>query len=68
MTLLAELTFLGDQSQWSEDVAWLAENRAWDALGHLATRIRWLHVYLEETRGNRGVLARIQLDIAGQDL
>ena len=68
MTIIAQLTFLGDQSQWSEDVVWLAENRAWDTVGHLATRIRWLHVYLEETRGARDVLARIQLDIAGQDL
>lgn len=68
MTISAPLSFLGDPFQWSEDVVWLTEHRAGEALGHLGTRIRWLHVYLEKAPGNRGVLARIQLDIAGQDL
>ena len=68
MTISAPLTFLGDQSQWSEDLVWITENRASDALSHLAKRIRWLHVYLEKAPGNRGVLARIQLDVVGQGL
>lgn len=68
MTTTAPLTFLGDQSLWSEDVVWLTRNRAWYSLGHLAPRIRWLHIYLEEAPGDRGVLARIQLDTAGQEL
>jgi hypothetical protein len=68
MNTTAPLTFLGDQSLWSEDVVWLTENRAWYVLGHLTPRIRWLHVYVEEAPGGSGVLARIQLDLAGQDL
>jgi hypothetical protein len=68
MNLNAPLTYLGDQSLWSEDVTWLAENRAWYALGHLAPRIRWMHLYLEESPVGDGVLVRIQLDLAGHEL
>jgi hypothetical protein len=65
----AALSFLGDSTLWSEDVTWLAENRARYALGHLAPRVRWAHLYLESARPHSdGVLARIQLDLAGQDL
>ncbi len=66
MTISASLTFLGDPSQWSEDVIWLTENRASDALNPLPLRLRWMHVYLERAPG--GVLARIHLDIAGSRL
>jgi hypothetical protein len=68
MNFTAPISFLGDRSLWSEDVAWLAENRAWCALGHLAPRIRWAHLYLEQTPDGTGILSRIQLDLAGQDL
>lgn len=68
MIITAPLTFLGDQSLWTEDVVWLAENRACYAFGHKASRIRWAHVYLEEAPDSAGVLARIQLDIADKDL
>ena len=68
MIITVPLTFLGDQSFWTEDVVWLTENRACCAFGHMASRIRWAHVYLEEAPDGAGVLARIQLDIAGKDL
>jgi hypothetical protein len=68
MNFTAPITFLGDRSLWSEDVIWLAENRAWYALGHLTPRIRWMHLYLEQAPEGDGVLVRIQLDVAGQDL
>lgn len=68
MNLNAPLTYLGDQSLWSEDITWLAENRAWYTLGHLAPRIRWLHLYLENSPVGDGVLVRLQLDMAGHDL
>lgn len=68
MMITAPLTFLGDHSLWSEDIVWLTENRAWSSLGHLGPRIRWLHVYLEQAPGNHDVIARIQLDTAGQNL
>jgi hypothetical protein len=68
MNFTAPLSLLGDRSLWSEDVIWLAENRAWHALGHLSPRIRWAHLYLEPTPDGKGVLSRIQLDLAGQNL
>jgi hypothetical protein len=68
MNFTAPVTYLGDQSLWSEEVTWLAENRAWYTLGHLAPRIRWMHLYLEESPVDNGILMRIQLDLAGQDL
>ena len=67
MIITAPLTFLGDQSLWTEDVVWLAENRAGYAFAHTASRIRWAQVYLEEALDSAGVLARIQLDIADKD-
>lgn len=68
MNLNAPITHLGDQTLWSEDVTWLAENRAWYTLGHLAPRIRWMHIYLEESPVSEGILVRIQLDLAGHEL
>ena len=68
MNLTAPVTYLGDQTLWSEDVTWLAENRAWYTLGHLVPRIRWIHLYLEDAPTGEGILARIQLDLAGHDL
>jgi hypothetical protein len=68
MNFNASVNYLGNQSLWSEDVTWLVENRAWYTLGHLAPRIRWMHLYLEESPTNDGVLMRIQLDVAGRDL
>lgn len=62
-------THLGDDSLWSEDVRWLADDRAAYAVGHLAPRIRWLHLYLQTAPGGGDdILARIQLDLAGHDL
>jgi hypothetical protein len=63
------LCFLGDRTLWGEDLTWLAEHRAWYALGHLEPRVRWLHLYLEPAPGDTSdVLVRAQLDLAGQDL
>ena len=65
----AHLSFLGDPTLWTEDVTWLAENRALHAFGHLAPRVRWAHLYLEPAhRHHDGILVRIQLDLAGQEL
>ena len=62
-------THLGDDSLWSEDVRWLADDRSAYAVGHLAPRIRWLHLYLNAAPGGAdGILAHIRLDLAGQDL
>lgn len=68
MNLNAPITYLGEQSLWSEDLTWLAENRAWYTLGHLTSRIRWVHIYLEDAPVGAGSLVRIQLDLAGHDL
>lgn len=69
MSDTASLSFLGDPTLWTEDVTWLAENRALYAIGHLAPRVRWAHLYLEPAhRHSEGILVRIQLDLAGQDL
>ena len=69
MTSTIPLSFLGDRSLWGEDLQWLAEHRAWYALGHVEPRVRWLHLYLEAAPGNPSdVLVRAQLDLAGQDL
>jgi hypothetical protein len=63
------LSFLGDPTLWTEDVTWLAEHRAFYAFGHLAPRVRWAHLYLEPAhRHSEGMLARIQLDLVGQEL
>ena len=63
------LSFLGDPTLWTEDITWLAENRARYVFGHLAPRLRWAHLYLEPAhRHSDGILARIQLDLAGQGL
>lgn len=58
----------GDPSLWDEDVIWLAETRVQLALADYAPRVRWVHLYLEHAPGRSGVLARVQADVAGQDL
>jgi hypothetical protein len=60
--------FLGELSLWDEDVKWLAEHRAWAALGHLSPRLRWVHFYLEYSGIDDRIRARIQLDMAGHHL
>jgi len=68
MKLNAPLTYFGYRSFWSEDVSWLADKLAWHTLGHLNPRIHRMHLYLEELPLGDGVLARIQLDLAGREL
>jgi len=69
MIINASLTFLGDRSLWGEDVVWLTERQAEQVLSPFRQRIRWAHLYLEPQINNSDhVLARIQVDLAGQRL
>lgn len=67
---LSSLSFLGDSTLWTEDITWLAQKRASDVFGHRASRVRWVHLYIEPARHHHGggVLVRIQHDLAGQEL